>query len=246
MYNHFASSYDRIMNDTADYDGVFARYIKECGECGKNRDILLDLGCGTGQLSVRFAGAGYDVIGVDISDECLSIAADRAGEEVPGFDIRFVKQDIRKLDMYGTVKVTVAAFDVINHLKALRDIRACFERVALFTEPGGLFLMDYNTPYFHHEILASNTFNYDSDDLFVSREYSCDDRNVVTVNINIFERQGENYRRYEEQIVETAYPKEVITKLLEQAGFLVAVTDFYDGGKPHDKSKRLLFSAKKA
>jgi ubiquinone/menaquinone biosynthesis C-methylase UbiE len=244
MYNHFALSYDRIMSDTADYDGVFQRYM---GECGDKRGILLDLGCGTGQLSVRFAKAGYDVIGVDISDDCLSIAADRAGEEAPDCDVRFIKQDIRKLDMYGTVNVTVAAFDVINHLKTLRDIRACFERVALFTEPGGLFLMDYNTPYYHREILASNTFNFDSDDLFVSREYSCDDKNSVTVNINIFERYGgESYRRFEEVIFETAFECETITKLLEQSGFTVKVIDFYDCGEPDDKTIRLLFSAKKA
>jgi ubiquinone/menaquinone biosynthesis C-methylase UbiE len=243
MYNHFALSYDRIMSDTADYDGVFARYLNECGN---NRGILLDLGCGTGQLSVRFAGAGFDVIGVDISDECLSIAADRAGEEAPDCDVRFVKQDIRKLDMYGTVNVTVAAFDVINHLKKLGDIKACFERVALFTEPDGLFLMDYNTPYFHREVLSSNTFNFESDDLFVSREYSCDDKNAVTVNINIFERDGDSYRRFEEEICETAFDKETITELLEQAGFTVKVTDFYDSGEPHEKSIRLLFSAKKA
>jgi ubiquinone/menaquinone biosynthesis C-methylase UbiE len=231
------------MNDTADYDGVFARYLNECGD---SRGILLDLGCGTGQLSVRFARAGFDVIGVDISDDCLSIAADRAGEEAPESDLRFIKQDIRKLDMYGTVNVTVAAFDVINHLKTLCDIRSCFERVALFTECGGLFLMDYNTPYFHREVLASNTFNYDSDDLFVSREYSCNDKNAVTVNINIFERDGDSYRRFEEEIFETAFECETITELLEQAGFTVKVTDFYDGGEPHDKTIRLLFSAKKA
>jgi ubiquinone/menaquinone biosynthesis C-methylase UbiE len=241
MYNRFASSYDRIMNDTADYDGVFARYLCECSD---QRGILLDLGCGTGQLSIRFAEAGFDVIGVDISEECLSIASERAYDSK--FDIRYVKQDIRKLDMYGTVNVTVAAFDVINHLRTLRDIKACFERVALFTESDGLFLMDYNTPYFHREILASNTFNFDTDDLFVSREYSCDDRDVVTVNINIFERDGEKFQRYEEQIVETAFEKEIIKELLEQTGFTVKVTDFYDGGEPHEKSIRLLFSAKKA
>jgi ubiquinone/menaquinone biosynthesis C-methylase UbiE len=242
MYGRFALSYDRIMSETADYDSVFARFLHECAD---NRGILLDLGCGTGQLTVRFAKAGFDVIGVDISEECLSIAAERAGNEAFECDIRFVRQDIRKLDMYGTVNVTIAAFDVINHLRTVSDIKACFERVSLFTEQGGLFLMDYNTPYFHREVLSSNTFNYDTDDLFVSREYSCNEDNAVTVNINIFERDDKSYRRFEEQIYETAFDEEIITKLLEQAGFTVSVTDFYSGEKSDKTTQRLLFSAKK-
>jgi SAM-dependent methyltransferase len=249
------------------------------GSCN-DKPILLDLGCGTGQLSIRFAKAGFDVIGCDISEECLSIAAEKAFEEnyggaaeyttdyenlpdgaaeytsdfenlpdsAPPLDIRFVKQDIRKLDMYGTVMVTVSSFDVINHLRTVRDIKACFERVALFTEPGGLFLMDYNTPFFHREVLASNTFNFDAEDLFVSREYEFKGGNEtgVSIAVNIFEKDGKNYRRSVEHLYETAFETEIIKNLLEQVGFSVTVTDFYDGGEPHKNSKRLLFSAKKA
>jgi SAM-dependent methyltransferase len=226
------------MLDNADYDGVYGRYRDLLSDKG---GILLDLGCGTGELSKRFAAEGFDVIGVDASEEMLSIAAGKA----EGQDIRFIRQDIRKLDLYGTVNITVAAFDVLNHLYTLPDLRSCFERVALFTEPGGVFLFDYNTVYKHREILGSNIFNFDYEDFFCSWENDCEG-SEVTMNINVFEKTGEMYRRFCETITETAFPPEAIKKLLTDCGFTVETFDFDTGGKPHEKTERLLFSAKKA
>jgi SAM-dependent methyltransferase len=231
------------MSETADYNRVFAEYFKAIvghGEFTEKNNILLDLGCGTGNLSKRFAGAGFDVLGVDLSEDMLSIAA----EKCAGLDIRFIKQDIRKLDLYGTVNVTVAAFDVLNHLTDLTDLRDCFKKVYLFTEPGGVFLFDYNTIYYHEEVLASNTFNYDYDDFFCSWENDCDDDYKVTMNINVFEKTGDLYRRFNETIIEKTFKKETIIELLTECGFTVEIKDFYTGlDYIRYKTEKILFTA---
>ncbi|MDR0904362.1 MAG: class I SAM-dependent methyltransferase [Ruminococcus sp.] len=242
-YGNFARIYDCIMTDTADYNSVFAKYfnsIKKYGEFSKDKNILLDLGCGSGNLSKRFAEAGFDVIGVDSSEDCLSIALDKAA----GYDIRFIKQDIRRLDLYGTVNVTVAAFDVINHLQSLSDISECFKKVYLFTEPGGIFLFDYNTVYKLSKVLANNIFNFDYDEFFCSWENSSRG-NKVTMNINVFEKRGETYRRFTEQIVETAFEEAVIIKLLADCGFAVDIVDFDTGEAVSKTTERILFAAHK-
>jgi SAM-dependent methyltransferase len=252
------------MLDTADYNEVYKKYAALLKGFNPPDCILLDLGCGTGNLSKRFAEDGFDVIGVDASEECLGLAY----EKCVGLDIRFVKQDIRRLDLYGTVNITVAAFDVINHLETITDVRACFERVALFTEPGGVFIFDYNTVYKHREILANNIYNFDNGDFFCSWENNFSG-NRVNMKITVFERSdrvgkvdrsgrlgradrlgragrsGGNYTRFDESFTETAFEPEVIKNLLEDCGFEVTITDFETGTKPHEKTERLLFFAHK-
>jgi ubiquinone/menaquinone biosynthesis C-methylase UbiE len=239
-YGNFARVYERVMNDTVSYDEVYKKYEGLLPEFRGKNSILLDLGCGTGNMSVRFAEGGYDVIGVDGSDECLSAAYEKS----EGLDIRYIKQDIRRLDLYGTVNVTIAAFDVINHLETPNDIRACFEKVALFTEPGGVFLFDYNTIYKHREILANNIYNFDYGVFFCSWE-NISDGNRVNMKITVFERAGNNYTRFDESFTETAFEPEEIKKLLEDCGFEVNITDFDTGRTPTAKTKRLLFFAHK-
>jgi SAM-dependent methyltransferase len=230
------------MSETADYNSVFATYCKAILKHFNLRDkLLLDLGCGSGNLSKRFAEEGFDVIGVDSSEDMLSLAADRCA----GLDIRFIRQDIRRLDLFGTVNVTVAAFDVLNHLNTLADIKKCFDKIYLFTEPGGVFVFDYNTVYKHREVLGSNTFTFDYDDFFCSWENECFDANTVTMNITVFERKGDIYHRFNETITETAFPQGDIEHLLKECGFRVEVTDFETGENPTEKTERLLFSAHK-
>ena len=157
-YSAFARYYDEL---TANIDykrrGEYFHGIIQRFKTTKE-NILLDLACGTGSISEVMAGLGYDVIGVDNSDEMLGIALDKKFDS--GADIQYLCQDMRKLDMFGTVDITLCALDSINHLESLDDIRKVFEGVAFFSEQEGLFIFDVNTPYKHREILANNTFTY--------------------------------------------------------------------------------------
>ncbi|MCM1578660.1 MAG: class I SAM-dependent methyltransferase [Ruminococcus sp.] len=245
-YGSFALCYDSLMKE-ADYAGrgrVLDRLIQKHG--GK-KGILLDLACGTGNMSEVMAELGYDVIGTDISGEMLNAALDKKAES--GLPIQYLRQDMRRLDMFGTVDVTVCCFDSLNHLCGIEGIEETFRRVALFTDPGGLFLFDMNTPYKDREILSSNTFVYDLEQVYCVwqnflDETSRDFRVDISLDFFVPDESG-RYSRFSDELSETAYDSGVIAEVLEISGFsLLEILDGDTFVQPAQTSERLLYVAK--
>jgi ubiquinone/menaquinone biosynthesis C-methylase UbiE len=245
-YGNFAYYYDSLTKNV-DYHKralYFNELIERFG--GNTSGILLDLACGTGSISEEMARLGYDVIGTDISDGMLNIALDKKFES--GLNIQYLKQDMRSLDMFGTVDVTLCVLDSLNHLPTLEDIRQTFSRVSLFAEPNGLFIFDMNTIYKHSEVLSNNAYVYETDEVFCAWEnyYSPkDDR--VDITLNFFER-GEDgtYRRYTEEFSEWAYSVDSIIEILGSVGLkLLAVYDGDTLNPMHSQSERAVFVTRK-
>lgn len=244
-YSVFAKYYDDL---TANIDykkrgeyfhGIIKKYNKT------DNNILLDLGCGTGSLSEVLAELGYDVIGVDNSMEMLGIAMDKKFEK--NLPIQYLCQDMREIDMFGTVGITVCALDSINHLDSLEDVKKVFQKVSLFAEPKGLFIFDINTIYKHREILADNTFTYETDDVYCVWENSLNpDTDEVSINLEFFERDGDIYRRTSEQFSEKAYNLEVIENLLAESGLeILAEYDDDSFNPPKETSQRIVMVTRK-
>lgn len=244
-YSVFAKYYDDL---TANIDykkrgGYFHEIIKKYNKTDNN--ILLDLGCGTGSLSEIFAELDYDVIGVDNSMEMLGIAMEKKFEK--NLPIQYLCQDMRDIDMFGTIGITVCALDSINHLDSLDDVRKVFQKVSLFAEPQGLFIFDMNTIYKHQNILADNTFTYETDDVYCVWENSLDrNNNQVNINLEFFERDGDVYYRTTENFSEKAYSLEEIEKLLSECGLeILAEYDDDSFNAPHEKSQRIVMVTRK-
>lgn len=244
-YSAFARYYDEL---TANIDYVkrgeyFHSLIKKFGKTdGK---ILLDLACGTGSISEVMAELGYDVIGVDNSDEMLGIAIEKKFDK--GLDIQYLCQDMRKIDMFGTVDVTVCALDSINHLSSLNDVRKVFEGVAFFSEIGGLFIFDVNTLYKHRRILADNTFTYETNNVYCIWENTLDaGTDEVRMHLEFFEREENGmYSRSSDDFSEKAYSEEELEKLLEECGFELLAKygdDTYEA--PADTTQRIVYTAR--
>lgn len=218
-YSVFARYYDDL---TANIDyGKRGEYFHEIIKKFKKtkENILLDLACGTGSISEVMAGLGYDVVGVDLSDEMLGMAIEKKFDS--GLNIQYLCQDMRKLDMYGTIDITICALDSINHLSSLDDVRKVFENVAFFSEQEGLFIFDVNTAYKHYNILGNNTFTYETDDVYCVWENTLvPETGEVKMNLEFFEREENGmYSRSSDCFSEKAYSEEDIERLLVNAGF---------------------------
>ncbi|MGN1089689.1 MAG: class I SAM-dependent DNA methyltransferase [Huintestinicola sp.] len=246
-YCDFAFFYDRLTSNI-DYRER-ALYFHRLAELhGGRKGILLDLACGTGSLSEEFARMEYDVIGTDISEDMLNCAIEKKFDS--GLPIQYLCQDMTKLDMFGTIDITVCALDSLNHLDSLDSIRRTFERVYLFCEPGGLFLFDVNTPYKHREILGCNTFIYDQPQVYCIWQNCFDESspdNRVDIILDFFEKNEDgSYSRYGDQLSEIAFDRDIIEKELIAAGFEIAGVYDYDTLNPPAKdSQKLVFAAKK-
>ena len=204
--------------------------------------ILLDLACGTGSLSEEMAKLGYDVIGVDYSEEMLGIALDKKFDS--GLNIQYLCQDMRKLDMYGTIDITLCALDSINHLPDINAVREVFKKVAFFSEIGGLFIFDVNTLYKHRSILGNNTFTYETENVYCIWENSLiPDTNEVKMHLEFFELEENGlYSRSSESFSEKAYSETDIIDALTDSGFEIVAKysdDTFDS--PTDDSQRLVF-----
>ena len=244
-YSAFARYYDEL---TANIDykkrGEYFHSIIKRFKTTKD-NILLDLACGTGSISEVMAGLGYDVIGVDYSEEMLGIAMDKKFDS--GLDIQYICQDMRELDLYGTVDVTVCALDSINHLAGLDDVKKVFKSVALFSEQDGIFIFDVNTPYKHRVVLANNTFTYETENVYCVWENTLDpDTLEVRMALEFFEREENGlYSRSSDSFSEKAYSEEDIERLLRECGFEVLGKYGDDTLEPpKDDSQRIVYAAR--
>lgn len=247
-YHSFSYFYDKLTSNIS-YKERAEYFDKLIKKHNGNKNLLLDLACGTGSLSEEFSRMGYDVIGVDASEEMLNEALDKKFDS--GLNIQYLCQDMTKLDMFGTIDVTICALDSINHLKNADEVQITFDKVSLFCEPNGLFIFDVNMPYKHQNILADNTFIYDLDDVFCVWQNSFNPESNdyrVDISLDIFgKNENGSYERYYDELSEIAFEREMIEKMLVAAGFSVeAVYDFDTVNPPMDNSEKLVFVARKS
>lgn len=222
-YGDFAYYYD-MLTENVDYESRCEYICNLLAENGVGKGILLDLACGTGTMSMLLSDKGYDVIGVDASEDMLSVAQEKKMES--GKDIMFLCQRMEELDLFGTINAAVCTLDSINHITDEKTVKKVFSKVSLFMEDKGLFLFDVNTPYKHREILGDNTFIYDMDDVYCVWQNSTDKDTLLTeVSLDIFEKDTEEeddvYYRYSEEFSEKGYELSEIEKWLTENKFEV-------------------------
>ena len=241
-YGNFASVYDRLITGV-DYRQI-GEYFDACiRKAGGRKGILLDLGCGTGSLSMVMDELGYDVIGVDGSYEMLGEAMEKRAEA--GRDILYLAQDMTELDLFGTVGAVVSSLDSLNHLTRYADFDRAVGRAALFLEPGGVMAFDVNTPYKHRQVLADNTFVYDTDEVYCVWQNTADG-DLTRMDLDLFVRQEDGaYIRMEDHFSERAYSREEIEASLIRHGMeITGVYDAWTFGPPKPDSERLVFVAR--
>lgn len=241
-YLSLAPWYDDLTRDVsygefADfYELIFRKY-------GVSPSLCLDLACGTGTLTLELARRGYEMIGVDGSEDMLSVAQEKALDaRVPVRPI-FLHQTMEGLDLYGTVSAAVCSLDGINYLPpdALGPV---FERLRLFVEPGGLFIFDVNTPE-KLKGLDDQMFCDETDDVFcVWRTELTEDGDALHYGLDIFSRLADDvWERGEEEHLEYLHRVDTLTQELEAHGFGEIRTFAELRDRPPGEDERRIFIA---
>lgn len=250
-YGTFAQYYDRLTKNVCyrERAGRLQMLIEKWQRPDMPEQILLDLACGTGTLAEEFARLGWDVIGIDSSAEMLSEALDKKYDS--GLPVQYLQQDMCRLDLYGTVAVTVCTLDSLNHLPSAEALRQVLTRVNLFSEEGALFLFDLNTEYKHRVLLAENAFVYELSDAVCIWQNTVENHAPdypVHIRLDFFEQlDGTTYRRSSEAFTERIWQPDTVRRLLSETGF--TLLELLDGDRftePDDRSERLLYVARAA
>ncbi len=243
-YEAFAAFYDALTDDV-DYAAWADYLLAAVARHGGSAASVLDLCCGSGSLSLELATRGCEVIGVDMSADMLAVAREKAADE--GQDILFLCQDMRQLDLYGTVDTAVCMLDSLSHILHTEDLREIFRRLGLFIAPDGLLLFDVNTPYKHAHVLGDNAF------VFEREEFLCTWRNrylpathEVEMALDFFlEEEDGTYSRFTDTVRERAYSLQTWKNLLTEAGFdLLAVYDERTFMAPKEDAQRWVLVAR--
>lgn len=240
-YADLSEFYDALITDV-DY-AARAEYLLSLFErYGRRPQTLLDIACGSGSLCAALMEQGIDPIGVDGSETMLARANQKLGGQV-----MLLCQDMRELDLYGTVDGAVCTLDSLNHLCKTDDLATVFRRARLFVEPGGLFIFDVNTVYKHREVLGDNAFVLEQDGLVcVWRNHYHPRTNEVTMYLDFFKEDTDgSYTRYQDRVRERAYSVPTWRRLLSDNGWeLLAVYGDMTTEEPSDTCERLVFVAR--
>ncbi|OKL38170.1 class I SAM-dependent DNA methyltransferase [Domibacillus mangrovi] len=240
-YNRFASVYDSLMKD-APYEEWTAML---CSEAQAGR--LLDIGCGTGELAVRFVQAGFDVTGIDLSDDMLAIAREKVDEQK--LSIPLYQQDMRELDGIGLFQTAVIFCDSLNYLETEDDVKKTFQSVYNHLEKDGLFLFDVHSTHKINHVFQSQTFADAAEDIsFIWNAFPGEVANSIEHELTFFVR-AENgiYERFDELHQQRTFPPDLYKKWLDEAGFTIeAVTADFTNDAPTSESERIFFKAKKS
>lgn len=244
-YEALAARYDAL---TADVDHRrWADYIeKQFQKCPIPIHTVLDLACGTGEMTCLLAERGYEMIGVDQSQDMLAVAAEK-GRQVRGEAPIFLQQPMQELDLYGTIDACICCLDSVNYVTRPADLRRAFDRVHLFLMPGGLFLFDINAPGKLRGLDGGIFLDETEDTYCVWRADWSERRKICTYGMDLFFREeGGLWRREEEVHEERAYELEELEAYLYGAGFSkVRQYGELKFRPPGEDEQRIFFAARK-
>ncbi|RGY97813.1 class I SAM-dependent methyltransferase [Clostridium sp. AM58-1XD] len=243
-YSGFAAVYDLFM-DNIPYEewceylsGLLRKYGIEDG-------LVLDLGCGTGTLTELLAEKGYDMIGVDVSEEMLQIAMDKRA--LSGHDILYLLQDMREFELYGTVRAVVSICDSLNYIMDYEDLVHVFSLVNNYLDPEGIFIFDLNTVYKYEHLLGDQTIAEDREESsFIWDNFYDEEEQINEYDLNLFIREeGNRYRKYTETHYQKAYTLETVRQALQEAGLkFMTAYDAFTTKPPQENSERLYVIAR--
>lgn len=216
-YHNFAAVYDELMVH-APYDKwtTFTKHVIERYQL--DVDHIVDLGCGTGEITLRLAKMGYRMTGVDLSESMLTVAANKAN--VKNITVNWLQQDIRTLTGFSNEKLIISYCDVINYLEKKQQLKETFQRIHNSLATGGLFVFDVHSKQYMNEFLIDETFTYVAED--IAYIWDCErgkHENEMIHYLTFFVKDMDQYERFDEVHTQTVYSINTYETTLKSVGF---------------------------
>jgi len=227
-YTDFAYLYDTFMEDVPyeEWADLLSSLFKAYGT---NIHTVCDMGCGTGTLTMMMSERGYSLVGVDLSPDMLSVAADKLGED-SSLDIMYVCQDMTELALLEPVDAVYSVCDSVNYLITDEDMNSCFSSVYDNLNKGGLFIFDFNTIYKYETVIGDTTIAENrEDESFIWENYYSPEDHINEYDVTFFVRESDSediFRRFTETHMQRGYELSEMKAFAERAGFkFVAAID---------------------
>ena len=243
MYSDLAPFYDKLNGEVdfkkwADY---FEKQMKKYGRISFHE--VLDLGCGTGRMTLELHRRGYDMVGLDLCEEMLSVALESALNEKNGQNILWLAQNMTNFELYGTVDATVSCLDGLNHLDNLDALRNCLSTVHNYLVPNGLFMFDVNTPYKFQNVYGNNAYILEDEGILCAWQNITEDSHT-TFCISLFAEEEDGcYSRYDSEQTETCFAYDELIALFQESGFaLESVHSDLEGNPITENCERWYFT----
>lgn len=242
-YESLALSYDRLTNDV-DYGAAVSFYEQIMAREGVSPRSAVDLACGTGSVTALLAKKGIPVIGVDLSEEMLSVAQQKTQDLLPR--PMFLHQDLSRLYLPRGVDLAVCALDSLDYITDPACGAAAIRRIYRCLNPGGIFIFDVNTPE-KLQAMDGQVFLDEDENVYCVWRGDFDKKsNICTYGMDLFQRQGKLWHRSLEEHREYAYSQEQLTGYLKSAGFTgIRVYGDRKFTAPEPGEQRIYFSARK-
>lgn len=242
-YHFLARSYDRLTNDV-DYSAVVSFYKEILRRERIHPRTAVDLACGTGSVALLLREMGLQVTAVDMSEEMLCVASQKAQEA--NADVRFVCQRLQNLHLPRGVDLAVCALDSLDYITEPKECEKAIQRVYKALNPGGCFIFDVNTPE-KLKAMDGQVFLDEDDDVYCVWRGEFDaDTNICSYGMDLFQRNGNAWYRSFEEHREYAYSQEQLAGFLRNAGFTdIAVYADRKFAEPTPGEQRIYLKARK-
>jgi ubiquinone/menaquinone biosynthesis C-methylase UbiE len=215
-YDALGLIYDALgHHDYAAWGAYLAGLLGDLG--AKPGSRLIDAACGTGGISLALFKAGYSVLGMDISQRMLTEAANKAMKA--GAAITFVRQDIRAMRVHRPVDGIVCSCDAVNYLLADKDLNAFLKSARRSLRKGGALLLDVSSEE-KLRGMDGQLYGEETDDSAYLWTNELDEATrVITMDITLFIRQWEYFRREREQHQMRLWSADEISSALAGNGY---------------------------